>query len=243
MLTCSLLILVRARRPPSAYKFLADNEIGNARGRFVDKRPEVAPSDVSKPAEFKKLQVEELLIPCGRPFESKPRPPVTLLYEGFGQFIDDAANLELTNEVLEFTLDFRREMSNFFDIEKGRQAAAKKVFERFGIHLHSVKVRNTRYSSDSAVVCGPFYMIVVEFKNELASGGGPEAVLQAIMYYFELTREQALLYLFSTLPCLLVMIVGTPNVIFIRSFLTVYWQVHWSRLLVLFGLIGRTSTS
>ena len=145
------------------------------------KRPKVvqiAPSSLAKPGTYEPMQGDPT--EDDRPREDDNIPPVSLLYEGFGQFLDIFAgdsNVESCNDVkaseLEFAVDeFAESMCGFFDTEDDKKVTGLKRLNKIfaarkdgfrpklaAAHIGAVTT-DGQYTGDHGVVT-----MLCEFKN------------------------------------------------------------------------------
>lgn len=140
----------------------------------------MAPSQMGKPSEYKSLQQnssERIL--DDRPAQD-PVPPASLLYEGFGSFLDifrcrgDIYDLTRERRKLELAVNtFAEAMTTFFGTENERGTRGLNALNAIlSLHRHQER---TAVCVDSSRICTDGHLnepheaisCIVEFKNEL----------------------------------------------------------------------------
>ena len=108
---------------------------------WFEKHPRKPPSDQGVPKAFSAHQKEDdPAFYFSRPSESASTIPVTLYSSIIGHFQDDCERYEPTPDDHSFVLNFSREMSNFLPAEKEQAAAARRLFESYGIPLRGAVI-------------------------------------------------------------------------------------------------------
>ncbi|KAH8977111.1 hypothetical protein EDB86DRAFT_2863378 [Lactarius hatsudake] len=135
------------------------------------------PSMIAKPFKYKSLQNH----PSQRILDDRPQadsvPPLSLLYDGFGYFMDDSslyepicADQEQRNLESRFS-DFANEMTGFYPSEDSRRNTGLGFINKLlGIELMPASIGSVRtdghyHGLHGAAIC------IVEFKNEPADNG------------------------------------------------------------------------
>lgn len=179
------------------------------RHRFLDDRRPEAPSSGGQPKIFAEKQTTDAKILCGRPPETSPPIPLTLLHPIFAKFVDDCEHSQPSRRINQFTLKLAESMSKFYLDENARTKELKLLFSDIGIDLQTIKITGTAYEMDAALIKGnKFLLICGEIKNDAANNVDP--FLQAILYYLEQTRAVALMFPSSLLPALILICAGAP---------------------------------
>ena len=225
------------RPPPSMYRHIGDNDpITSAREAFLKSAKTEKPSKSGTPSAFRTRQLGRFKpIPCGRPRDCEETVPTTLLHPVFGQFVDDCQSVEVTPEDNRFVNRLAHAMSGLYPSEPERFRAVDKEFQSYNIHFTISEIKNSGYITDADINVNGHRFVVAEFKNENCSGS-TEPYFQAIGYYLESTRESAVKFRRSTLPCLLLSIFGwssRPRPVLRRangSFHRAIYCVRWCRL-------------
>jgi hypothetical protein len=193
-----------------------------------------APSDAAKAAIYESNQNK----PSEKIFDDRPVPdadipPISLLYEGFGHFLDimngrdDVPGLDEVDvpKLQRAVDDLASKMTGYFDSEDDRRDAAlpclTRIFSaRTGIkipRLHAAAIGSARSDGHNTAAYGPGSM-VVKFKNEI-TGINAHPHIEAACYFAHLNvkeiaedkaREQ--LYLRWRVPCVGLTIVGELNI-------------------------------
>ena len=176
------------------------------RKKFCKGRGSKPPSSIGNPAKFFSLQTKGTFIYCNRPSDTPDTIPVTLLHPIFGRFMHDCEKYSPTAEDYTLATKLAEAMRVFYSLEKDRQAAILKVFDDANISIIASKIGT--YTTDGDLSVGFLRYLIAEMKNEIGSSGA-EPYLQGILYHFESTRNQALKYLHSVLPCMIVSFFGT----------------------------------
>jgi hypothetical protein len=188
---------------------LVEGDVTEMRKDYVKNVPRKAPSSQGTPAQFAALQLRlEKLVFCNRPFTTAAPIPVTLLHRVFGEFVDDCRR-EQTREDNLFTWKLSEEMSKWFGDENDRRKAFHTLLDDYGLRLTRTKIAGTAFETDGDMSVGGHRYVIFELKNEISSGGA-EPFAQAILYYLESNRDDAVKakHKGSNFPCLLVVVFG-----------------------------------
>ena len=156
-----------------------------------------APSTGANPATFFDDQKMGTIY-CNRPSDTPDTIPVTLLNPIFGQFIDDCEKHSPMAEDYALATELVMAMRRFYSLKKERQAEILKVFDNTNISVKGSRIGG--YTTDGDFSVG---FLIAEIKNEIGSTKA-EPCFQGILYHLESTRDQALKYLHSVLPCIIV---------------------------------------
>ena len=141
-----------------------------------------------------------------------------------------------TSDDVPFFLEFVEAMANVYKVEDGRKDTILKIFEDHKMYIKPTLIR--KYSTDGDLSSGKFKTLIFEFKNEIGSTAA-EPFFQAILYYCEATRDFAVKYHNSTLPCIIVLIFGALSFLNPSFILSHTIQALTLHLPVLHGLIVR----
>ncbi|KAI6030249.1 hypothetical protein EDC04DRAFT_3115486 [Pisolithus marmoratus] len=147
-------------------------------------------------------------IPCGRPYRYEETIPTTLLHPVFGQFVDDCRKIEVTAEDNRFVERLATAMSALYDSEAERIQAVEMQFQSYHIHFTINETQTTGYLADRD---NRHRYVIAEFA---CITGNFDLYLQAVEDYLESTRESAVKFVRSPLPCLLLAIYGPHLVVF-----------------------------
>lgn len=98
-------------------------------------------------------------------------------------------------------------MSALYAGESDRVQAVDKEFRDYEIHFTISQTKSTGYVTDGDISVNGHRYVIAEFKNETGNTSA-EPYFQAIGYYLESTRESAVRFRRSPLPCLLLAIFG-----------------------------------
>ncbi|KAF8426806.1 hypothetical protein L210DRAFT_3420544 [Boletus edulis BED1] len=142
---------------------------------------------------------------CGRPRNRYETVPTILLHPVFGQFVHDCETVIPGPEDNHFAERLADVASGFFDNEASRVEAIDGEFREY--HLPFTPTQMSKSATSRVMCVNGHHCSIVQYKNEMA-GTSSEAYHQAINYYFEWTRQTALAFWTSPLPCLLVIILG-----------------------------------
>ncbi|KAI9455962.1 hypothetical protein HD554DRAFT_2030686 [Boletus coccyginus] len=198
--------------PPSVHRPIMNvDPIIAARAAFLSFATKDKPSSTGAPSSFRKRQLDSRRcksIPCGRPKEYEDTIPVTLLHTIFRDFIYDCQNIEVTLEDESFAQSLAIAMSALYQNESERVGAVGKEFQGYGIHLTVPEAKAIGYVMDAYMSFKEHHYVIAEFKNETGNTSA-EPHFQAIGYYLEATRNSALKFGRSPLPCLLLTIHGS----------------------------------
>ena len=171
------------------------------RNHFLRCNPPVAPSSAGKAQIFSMRQNEESqAIYCNRPHSAEATIPPTLLHPVFGQFLDDCETLETTPEDNSLTLGLHIAMSTFYPDEKDRASIIRNEFSEWGLTKTRFETYDDRYVKGHRCV-------ITEIKNEVCSTGA-EPYSQACLHYLESTRDFVGKMKGSSLPCMILLVVG-----------------------------------
>lgn len=127
--------------------------------------------------------------------------------------MDDAASIKLEQDDLAFADKLRQAMSDFYPKEVKCEKKVVEVFLRFKVAFNGQKVPGMNFVMDHCYIVNGHACCLGETKCELCSGGG-ECSLQSISYYLELTRVKALEYVNSNLLCLIVLVFGKRDALY-----------------------------
>ena len=185
------------------------------RKKFCDGRGPKAPSSGANPVTFLKDQKMGTIY-CNRPSDTPDTIPVTLLHPIFGQFMDDCEKHSPTAEDYTLAAELTVVMRRFYSLEKQRQAEILKVFHNANIIINGSRIGD--YTTDGDLSVGLLRYLIAEMKNEIGSQGA-EPYLQGILYHLESTRDQALQYLHSVLPCMIISLFGTLALFYFLKYL------------------------
>lgn len=145
--------------------------------------------------------------PRGCPREYEEAIPTTLLHPVFGQFVHNSRNAEVTAEDIRFAERLATAMSTSYDSESERVEAVDKVFQSYNVHFAISQTKTMGYVADAHINFKEHRYVIAEFKNEIGNASA-EPYFQAMGCYLEATRESALKFNRSPLPCLLLAICG-----------------------------------
>ena len=142
---------------------------------------QISPSSFAQPRNYNRTQKDpKERILDDRPSEDDNIPPVSLLYDGFGQFLDISAgdtNVEGFNDVkvsdLQFAVDeFAQSMCGFFDVEHQRRDAGLEALDKIFAARKDGSRTKPKAGPVGAVTTDGHYTgdhgvatIVYEFKN------------------------------------------------------------------------------
>lgn len=122
-----------------------------------------------------------------------------------GQFQDDCKTSIPAAEDFELLDSIVDVMSRVYNSEKDRQ---NEILAAFGCNKLPIIGSNIGlYMTDGDLKLDRFRYVLAELKNEFGSTKS-EPYFQAILYYLESTREQAVVYSLSILPCFVILIFG-----------------------------------
>ncbi|EGN97471.1 hypothetical protein SERLA73DRAFT_124167 [Serpula lacrymans var. lacrymans S7.3] len=193
--------------PPLSYHHIGnDDPITTARKAFLTSTPKERPSNTGTPSTFRTRQHDPQRLksmPCGRPREYEETIPVTLLHPVFGQFLDDCQTIDVTAEDNSFIEHLATAITNGLKLLTW-------YFKTTASTLPSTKP--AEYLTNAEMKVNGHRYVIAEFKNETGSTS-TEPYFQAIGYYLDSTREYALKFSRSPLPCLLLTIFG-PYMVF-----------------------------
>jgi hypothetical protein len=193
---------------------LPSTSIKSQRQQYYRKAQLSNPSEIAKPAKIKGLQSQDPpFIRCNRPDTAEAEIPVTLLFRGFAQFVDDCKLIDPEEIDLEIALELSHKMCQFYPGQTGeaeRMHAFRKTFNRQGIQMNAAAVGSTRSATDFDIRHNLFVICTGEGKVEIGQGGG-EPLIQATVYYAALVKEVAELYPGSPLPSMLLYVYGAFN--------------------------------
>jgi hypothetical protein len=183
-----------------------------------------APSQMGEMIEYKSLQLD----PAVRILDDRPSqdlvPPASLLYDGFGHFLDISRHREDSHDLtpkrrnLELAVDsFAEEMTSFYETEDERKMAGVRALNAIlslegHDRLSPSSIDSSRMHSDGHYN-GPHDAIscIVEIKNELIDISSiPLVELTSFVAHSHaqaMERHQAL-YLGWRVPCLGITVVG-----------------------------------
>ena len=203
-----ILLVVRSRPPPEpSGRLLETKDIGLRRTHFLRKNPPVAPSSAGKARTFSMRQKEDSqVIYYNRPYTAEAMIPPTLLHPVFGQFLDDCDTLEITPEDNSLALRLHITMSGFCHNENERAKIVRDEFSNFGLHFVVSEIGN-QFETDGDMHVKEHRYAITEIKNEVCSTGA-EPYVQASLYYLESTRKFAGKMKRSSLPCMILLVVG-----------------------------------
>ncbi|CAA7265766.1 unnamed protein product [Cyclocybe aegerita] len=191
--------------PPSSFKPVTNaNDVAKRRKKFLGQRLKQAPSDGAKPLTFEADQ-QKAAIYFDRPSQVCDALPIELLHPVFGQFMDDCKHHTPTTEDNAFVEAFVKVMRKFFGREKDRQKEILKAFNEARVFMKGSKIED--FSTDGDLSIGLLRYLIAEIKNEIGSTHA-EPYLQGILYYLESTRDQAVRYCTSVLPCIVIALFG-----------------------------------
>ncbi|CAG8548299.1 7119_t:CDS:2 [Paraglomus occultum] len=123
----------------------------------------------------------------GRPFE-QTGPPVVLFHPVFGEFIRDMddQSLVIPDKTYQLTEDFLWASAEFYDDEDARKTTIKKILGKIWGHIGSANFGKRDCSSDGVLITNinesVAYRMILEFKNEVGTGG-TDPTLQTALYY------------------------------------------------------------
>ncbi|KAG9318999.1 hypothetical protein JVU11DRAFT_1119 [Chiua virens] len=187
------------------------NPISMERRKFLSTLKSARPSQSGTPASFRSRQLsldERGAIPCGRPNYMEEVIPPTLLNPIFGEFVEQAGTHDPTYEDNAFVTDLARAMSDLYISEAERVQKVQDVLAASGkLNLKKLPEAKSLYPTDGALSVNEHHYVIAEFKNEVGSSSS-EAYFQLLGYYTESTRETAVRYHKSTLPCFLLVMTG-----------------------------------
>ena len=181
----------------------------------------IAPSQTGKPSIYKPLQEEpSQRILDDRPTED-PLPPASLLYHGFGRFMDyssphkgicvDEKRRDLEGHVNHFA----KEMAGFHGSEESRRDKGISILKKIlGVEIMAASIGGVRTDGH---YCGPHNaaICVVKFKNEPADIGSIAMVELAgyVAHSHKQSFDQfGFLFKDWNVPCLGLTVVGKPNI-------------------------------
>jgi hypothetical protein len=197
--------------PPSAHRPIMNADpITTARAAFLNSATKEKPYITGTPSSFRIRQLDSRRsksIPCGRPKEYEDTIPVTLLHTVFRDFIHDCQNIEVTLEDESFAQSLAIAMSALYKTESTQVDAVGEVFQSYGIHFTVSGTKTMGYMMDAHISFKEHHYVIAEFKNETGNTSA-EPHFQAIGRYLEATRDSALKFKRSPLPCLLLVIYG-----------------------------------
>ncbi|KAG6331143.1 hypothetical protein ID866_7942 [Astraeus odoratus] len=103
-------------------------------------------------------------------------------------------------------------MSDLYESESKRVEEINKVFQDYNVHFTVTEVEKTGCAVDADISVNGHRYVIAEYKNETGSTAA-DPYFQGIGYYLESTRETALKFPRSPLPCFLLAIFG-PYIVF-----------------------------
>ena len=167
-----------------------------------------APSSQGVPSTFRKLQAnEEQRIYWNRPPSAAYSVPPTLLHPIFGEFMDDCLNHGTTPVDNSLVFSLWSKMSDYFPEEIGRVAALRTVLREHGINTSGTTLDNTKYTTDGDMQISGHRYVILEVKNEIASGSA-DPYSQAVSYYTHSTHPFAVNKPGFRFPCFLITLFG-----------------------------------
>ncbi|KAI6140270.1 hypothetical protein BKA82DRAFT_29217 [Pisolithus tinctorius] len=200
--------------PPSLMSLpsLPQHLVAAQRHAFLAKAKPMAPSSIADPREFSKFQaIGGRTIYCNRPADAVAVIPPTLLHPVFGDFLDDCDMVEPTHEDNSLVMGLHSAMSNYYDLESDRAVKIRELFTRWGLAFVPSATRHG-YTTDGDMREGEYRYAIAEIKNEMGSTRADPYNL-ASFYYLEFSREYAGEMTSSSLPCLVILLVG-PFIMF-----------------------------
>jgi hypothetical protein len=187
--------------PSSLKPIIQRNDVEKRREAFCSARKPQAPSAGGVPLTFN----TDTHIYCDRPFKMIGTIPVALLHPAFGQFQDDCEKSIPAAEDFELLDSIVDVMTRVYDLEEDRQTEIMMAFYRE--HLPIIGSHIGQYCTDGDLKVDDFRYLLAELKNEIGSTN-TEPYFQAIHYYLESTRKQAVEYSDSVLPCFVILMFG-----------------------------------
>jgi Lipopolysaccharide kinase (Kdo/WaaP) family len=167
-----------------------------------------------KPENFANLQSRASpFIRCNRPDTAEAEIPVTLLFRGFAQFVDDCKAIIPEKLEHDIARELSRKMCKFYTGPKGEKERLEdfqNVFSKHGFKLNSSAVGSTRAATDLATGDHSVVICVIEGEGK----GGSEPMMLATLYYAKSNRNVAELYPGSPLPCMILYLFGVYSDIF-----------------------------
>lgn len=153
---------------------------------------------------------------CSRPHGVAGPIPVTLLEPIFAQFVDDCQNYEPTDNDHAFVAELSREMCDFYPSEHDRLYNFRRIFEDYGITLHSGTVGSSRAQMDGHP------KVILHGKNEIG-GGGAEPFVEAILHNREFfqsvkNRQNVFKEHKAVLPCFHLICFGKSTTLLLEDF-------------------------
>lgn len=180
--------------------------VGNLRNEYSSYNKPKPPSIAGTAKYFSaRQQDDKAKIDCNRPPGAVAAIPVTLLHPVFPQFLDDCETCEVSAGDNGFALELSLAMSKSYEDEKTRAEEIRRLFERWGL-CFTVSTTHHGYSTDGDLSVDNHRYTIAEIKNEV-TGLGADPYNQAILYYFEWTRDIAALEN-TCLPCMLILLFG-----------------------------------
>ena len=181
--------------------------VGNLRSKYCQYNKPKPPSTAGMAKSFLARQEDDKAkIDCNRPPDAVAVTPVTLLHPVFSQFLDDCQTHEVTADDNTFALELSHAMSKFYEVEKTRAQEIRGVFERWGL-CFTESTTDHGYKTHGDLSVNDHRYAIAEFKNEVTSSGA-EPYNQAILYYFESTRDTAETLVNTCLPCMIILLFG-----------------------------------
>ncbi|KAG8213489.1 hypothetical protein J3R82DRAFT_12028 [Butyriboletus roseoflavus] len=172
-----------------------------------EKQEEKTPSGAAKPSSFRTRRADkEKRIPCGRPRSHEETIPLTLLHPVFGEFVDNCKTNKITPDDYTFAIDLTNTMSSLYDNEVARFQVVRGVFQQYGIHFTD-SVVNGKFVVDADMSTNGHRYVIAKFKDEVGSISA-EPYFESILHYLESTKNAAVEFPWSPLPCFLLAIVG-----------------------------------
>lgn len=175
-----------------------------------------SPSTVGVPANFYACQKETGNgILCHRPANACSIFPVVLLVETFGEFVDNLSpgtSLVPSLGDYEFAHEWRDIVLKLHDNDDEMMGAMRDLWKKYGIELGTSKpLPSSTATTDGDLISHGSMYLIIEGKVSSGSGGGADAVLQALWYkvysLLQKQKEGRLRDTFSE-PCFIAIIVG-----------------------------------
>jgi hypothetical protein len=181
-------------RPPSL-------EYESAREMYFFSAPRTVPAYKATPKNFAAMQENPATrVFCGRPDDTEPPIPLTLLRDAFGMFMDDNRTYAPNASDYTFAREIRITMSAFYSNEGNRATSFLKTMARAGLELERQLIGN--YYTDGSSRVDKYFFMITEAKDEAAEGPS-DPLLRSISHFFEYVRLHPV-SITSVLPCLLV---------------------------------------
>ena len=185
------------------------------REAIIIKRNPETPSQQARPKKFEELQKDDkIFFGCSRPPKREPAVPLALLHPVFGRFVDNAKTIVPKSEDYAIAQTLREEMCGFFVNEDKRRQALIDILRGYDLEIYPGPVGGSRKETDGHILIKKHPKLIVEMKNEIASGNA-EPSFQAVLYYDTFILQNKLWEDATTChPCFVIFLAGESQSLF-----------------------------